>query len=66
MPEKKLTYYVHWTLRSRTDPNRFTKHIYAGLTREEADNQQRKCSIMGIDFLDEWDTKVEIYAEEEE
>ena len=66
MPEKKLTYYVHWTLRSREDPNRFTKHIYAGLTREEADSQQRKCSIMSLDFIDEWDTKVEIYAEEEE
>lgn len=66
MPEKKLSYYVHWTLRSRIDPNRFTRHIYAGLTRQEAETQQRKCLDMSFDFIEEWDSKVEVYAEEED
>ena len=34
-----------------SDPDRYTKHVYSGLTKEDAVKQFGKCSQMSIDII---------------
>lgn len=59
------TYLVIWLLRLAKQPSRYTKHVYAGLTLEQAKRQARVCNDNSVDALEEgYEVRVEVLKEE--